>query len=158
MNAVIERIRESGYVEDAEGNRYEAKASAVTFEIGISTLFICHAHRDNGAGSHTVIDPFEETAFKSKGRVLRIDEQALPARPADLDAPDRCINPHAEAWPVYPAESSRPRLGAQARPTERRDLRESRERSPRLELPSSVLSSLRAADRGDGAGRAFTAR
>jgi predicted O-methyltransferase YrrM len=90
MNDVIERIRESGYVADAEGGTYEAKASAVTFEAGallydfiravkpartleigmaygISTLFICQAHRDNGSGSHTVIDPFEETVFKSIG-------------------------------------------------------------------------------------------
>jgi hypothetical protein len=34
---------------------------------GISTLFICQAHRDNGTGCHTAIDPFQERWFKSIG-------------------------------------------------------------------------------------------
>jgi predicted O-methyltransferase YrrM len=34
---------------------------------GISTLFICQAHRDNGTGGHTAIDPFQEQWFKSIG-------------------------------------------------------------------------------------------
>ncbi len=39
MNAVIERIRASGYVEDAEGRIYPAKASAVSFEVGGHVAF-----------------------------------------------------------------------------------------------------------------------
>ena len=99
MNAVIERIRASGYVEDAEGKTYQAKASAVSFEAGallydfiraarpvrtlevgmaygISTLFICQAHRDNGSGTHTAIDPFEESVFKSIG-LLNLERAKL---------------------------------------------------------------------------------
>ena len=34
---------------------------------GKSTLSICQAHRDNGAGSHIAIDPFQETKFNSDG-------------------------------------------------------------------------------------------
>ncbi|HET9062891.1 MAG TPA: class I SAM-dependent methyltransferase [Candidatus Binatia bacterium] len=118
MNAVIERIRASGYVEDAEGKTYPAKASAVSFEAGallydfiraakpartleigmaygISTLFICQAHRDNGSGTHTAIDPFEETVFKSIGLLnlerakLRDLVQFHPA-PSDEVLPQLC--------------------------------------------------------------------
>lgn len=90
MNEIIERIFRTGYVEDAQGKSYENSSSSVTFEIGtllydlvralkpdktletgmaygISTLFICQAHRDNGAGRHTAIDPFQEQTFKSIG-------------------------------------------------------------------------------------------
>lgn len=42
-----------------------------TLEIGMahgkSTLSICQAHRDNGAGSHIAIDPLQETKFNSAG-------------------------------------------------------------------------------------------
>ena len=34
---------------------------------GTSTISICRAHRDNGAGSHIAIDPFQETKFNSAG-------------------------------------------------------------------------------------------
>jgi hypothetical protein len=39
MNAVIELIRASGYVEDAEGKTYQAKASAVSFDAGGHVAF-----------------------------------------------------------------------------------------------------------------------
>ncbi len=98
MNEIIEQIYTSGYVEDAQGNTYKL-ASSVTFEAGvllydfvravkpektleigmaygISTLFICQAHRDNGAGYHIAIDPFEEERFKSIG-LLNIERANL---------------------------------------------------------------------------------
>lgn len=102
MNGVIEQIYRSGCVEDAEGNAYRHNATSVTFEAGallydcvrawkpaksleigmaygLSTLFICQAHCDNGSGSHTAIDPFEVTAFKSIGllNIERADLQHL---------------------------------------------------------------------------------
>lgn len=90
MNEISEQIFRTGYVEDARGNRYKNSASSVTFEAGvllhdlvralkpdmtletgmaqgISTLLICQGHRDNGAGRHTAIDPFQEMKFKSVG-------------------------------------------------------------------------------------------
>jgi predicted O-methyltransferase YrrM len=90
MNEIIAQIFSTGYVEDAQGRSYPNSTSSVTFEAGtllydvvrtlkpdktletgmaygISTLFICQAHRDNGAGSHTAIDPFQEQTFKSIG-------------------------------------------------------------------------------------------
>src|SRR5512145_68449 len=90
MNEIIAQIFSTGYVEDAQGERYPHGNSSVTFEVGtllydlvralkpdktletgmaygISTLFICQAHRDNGAGCHTAIDPFQEQTFKSIG-------------------------------------------------------------------------------------------
>ena len=89
MNEIIDQIFRTGYVEDARGNSYKS-ASSVTFETGtllydlvrslkpdktletgmaqgMSTLFICQAHRDNGAGCHTAIDPLQEKLFKSIG-------------------------------------------------------------------------------------------
>ena len=43
---------------------------------GISTLFICQAHRDNGAGYHIAIDPFEEERWRSIG-LLNIERANL---------------------------------------------------------------------------------
>jgi len=90
LNEIIERIFRSGCVEDAQGNVHNHTSASITYETGvllydfirtfkpektleiglaygISTLFICQAHRDNGAGSHTAIDPFQEDSFKSIG-------------------------------------------------------------------------------------------
>jgi len=99
MNKIIEQVYTSGYVEDAQGNTFKHCASPVTFEAGvllydfvravkpektleigmaygISTLFICQAHRDNGAGCHIAIDPFEEEIYKSIG-LLNIERANL---------------------------------------------------------------------------------
>jgi predicted O-methyltransferase YrrM len=99
MNEIIEQIYTSGYVEDAQGNTYKHSTSSVTFEAGvllydfvrankpektleigmaygISTLFICQAHRDNGAGYHIAIDPFEEERWRSIG-LLNIERANL---------------------------------------------------------------------------------
>ena len=43
---------------------------------GTSTLSICQAHRDNGAGSHIAIDPFQETIFNSAG-LANIEQAGL---------------------------------------------------------------------------------
>jgi predicted O-methyltransferase YrrM len=90
MNEVIERVFRGGFVEDAQGHAPTTVASSVTREAGtllydlvrafrpdrtletgmahgISTLCICQAHRENGTGSHTAIDPFQESIFKSSG-------------------------------------------------------------------------------------------
>jgi predicted O-methyltransferase YrrM len=89
MNETIERIFASGCVEDAQGNVYKTYSSvtreaghllydlvrtlkpARTLETGmaygLSTLFICQAHRDNGGGRHTAIDPLQDARFKSIG-------------------------------------------------------------------------------------------
>jgi predicted O-methyltransferase YrrM len=90
MNEVLEQIFGTGYVEDTQGRRHKKRASSVTLEAGtllydlvrtlkpgrtletgmaqgVSTLFICQAHRDNGGGSHTAIDPFQEEWFHSVG-------------------------------------------------------------------------------------------
>ena len=99
MNEIIEKIFHSGYVEDAQGNTYNYTDSSITYETGmliydlirtfksektleiglaygISTLFICQAHRDNGAGCHTAIDPSQDVAFKSIG-LLNVERTNL---------------------------------------------------------------------------------
>ena len=43
---------------------------------GKSTLSICQALRDNGAGSHIAIDPFQETKFNSAG-LANIEQAGL---------------------------------------------------------------------------------
>lgn len=97
MNATIEQICGASQVRYAQDGTRKHGMSPVTIETGallydfvravrpdktletgmgygISTLFICQAHRDNGAGNHTAIDPFEGKAFESMG--LRNVEQA----------------------------------------------------------------------------------
>jgi predicted O-methyltransferase YrrM len=99
MNRVIEQIYRSGCVEDAQGNTYRHNAFSVTLEAGallydcvrawkpektieigmgygLSTLCICQAHHDNGSGSHTAIDPLEDTLFKSIG-LLNLERAEL---------------------------------------------------------------------------------
>jgi predicted O-methyltransferase YrrM len=43
------------------------KTLEIGMAYGLSTLFICQAHHDNGSGAHIAIDPFEDTRFKSIG-------------------------------------------------------------------------------------------
>ncbi len=118
MNEVIEQIFRTGRVEDAQGESHENLISSVTFEAGtllydlvrtlkpartletgmaygISTLFICQAHRDNGGGSHTAIDPLEERRFKSIGlanieRAHLKDVLRFYQAPADEVLPQLC--------------------------------------------------------------------
>src|SRR5687767_1258563 len=46
-----------------------ARTLEVGMAYGISTLCICQAHQDNGAGAgcHIVIDPYQEESFKGAG-------------------------------------------------------------------------------------------
>jgi predicted O-methyltransferase YrrM len=117
VNEVIEQIVRSGRVMDAEGNAYEP-VSAVTREsgtllydfvravkpastletgmaYGLSTLFICQALQDNGAGCHIAIDPFQASEFKSVG-VLNVERAGLSHRfqlrqdAADIVLPRLC--------------------------------------------------------------------
>ncbi len=90
MNTVIEQIYKTGYIEDSQGNRIKmfptsipydegvmlynlirSTRSTKTLEIGmaygLSTLFMCQAHADNGNGQHIAIDPWEKTLWKSIG-------------------------------------------------------------------------------------------
>ena len=90
MNAILQRIYETGFTEDAEGNPVAAFPSGVTRDtgsilyrlvrdhachntleiglaFGLSALCICQAHRDQGGGSHTAIDPYEDGHYKSIG-------------------------------------------------------------------------------------------
>ncbi len=115
MNDTIAQIYGSGYVEDAEGNPYEHRASPVSFEAGallydcireaepkntleigmgygISTLFICQAHRDNGTGCHTVIDPFQEKLYKSIG-LLNVERANLKDILRSHQAPSHKVLP-----------------------------------------------------------------
>lgn len=96
-NTLLSKIYETGLVEDADGNAVDAfgpsvppetgallydlvrQGAARTLEIGmaygVSSLHICQAHRDNGSGSHTAIDPFQDK-WKSIG-VLNIRRAEL---------------------------------------------------------------------------------
>jgi len=119
VNEVIQRIFQSGRVEDGLGNQYEP-ASSITLETGtllydfvrtvrpertlevgmaygMSTLFICQALRDNGAGCHMAIDPLEESEFKSIG-LLNIERARLSdllrfrRAPSDMALPQLCAS------------------------------------------------------------------
>jgi predicted O-methyltransferase YrrM len=102
MNPLIEKIYRTGFVEDAQGNTCPVLPRGIPFESGVvlydlirtlkpvktletgmaygmSTLFICQAHQDNGTGCHTAIDPFEESTYKSIG-LLNIERAGLKDR------------------------------------------------------------------------------
>jgi len=99
MNSVIDKIYDTGYVEDSEGNSVKAFPTSIdygvgralyeivqrtkarnTLEIGmaygLSALFICQAHHDNGEGRHTAVDPGERSYWKSIG-LLNIQRASL---------------------------------------------------------------------------------
>lgn len=90
MNPLIEEIYRTKRVQDSEGNYINPFPSSIEYETGeflynfvrkikaahtleigmacgLSALFICQAHHDNGGGCHTAIDPMESTLFKSAG-------------------------------------------------------------------------------------------
>jgi predicted O-methyltransferase YrrM len=114
MNDVIREIVRSGRVTDEQGHAYEP-VSAVTLEsgellydfvrnfkpertletgmaFGLSTLFICQALEDNGSGTHTAIDPLEESEFKSIG-VLNLRRAQLDRRFRLFQAPSDVVLP-----------------------------------------------------------------
>ena len=90
MNSLIENIYKTNAIEVADGQAicpfpsgipYETGAALYqlireknldrTLEIGmaygLSTLFICQAHKDKGKGTHTAIDPNQTKTWKSLG-------------------------------------------------------------------------------------------
>src|SRR5688572_19806288 len=90
VNPLIDRIYKSERVEDSSGNLVNPFPTSVSYDdglalynlirktkaantlelglaYGLSTLFICQAHHDNGLGYHTAIDPLERTHWKSIG-------------------------------------------------------------------------------------------
>ena len=97
MNPLIEEIYRTGQVRDAQGNlraafpagisRSEGEALyrviratnarrtlEVGMAVGLSALFFCQAHRDQGGGQHVAVDPFQTRDF---GRIgLRNIEHA----------------------------------------------------------------------------------
>lgn len=102
MNPLIEKIYETGLVEDARGNTFPVLPMGIPYQsgamlydfmrtfkpgktletgmaYGMSTLFICQAHQENGVGHHTAIDPYEESTFKSIG-LLNIERAGLKDR------------------------------------------------------------------------------
>jgi predicted O-methyltransferase YrrM len=99
MNSILERIYETSRVEDAEGNLinpfpvatpretgtilYELiqeyrceKTLEIGLAYGLSTLFICQAHRDKTGGTHIAIDPKQTKLWKSIG-LLNIKKAGL---------------------------------------------------------------------------------
>lgn len=109
MNSLIERIYQSGYIENAQGERIHLFPTSIpyaqgdamyktiraikpenTLEIGmaygLSTLFICQALYDNGSGRHTAIDPFERKRWQSIG-LLNIQQAGLGHLLRFIEAP-----------------------------------------------------------------------
>ncbi len=99
MNGLIDQIYQSGYVHDANGNRYKHTVATIQYDTGsllydfirtyqpentietglgygLSALFICQALKDNGRGLHTAVDPFQEKLWKSIG-LLNIERANL---------------------------------------------------------------------------------
>lgn len=102
MNELLRAIYATGRVEDRCGGSIDCFPTSIpletgtllydlvrdrklsrTIEIGmaygISALFICQALKDNGAGSHTAIDPAQDTGWGSIGR-LNIERAGLGDR------------------------------------------------------------------------------
>jgi len=92
VNAILDNIYETGCTSDADGNLREAFPASLcredgtalyrvvcethakrTLEIGmafgVSTLFICQAHHDEGGGDHTAIDPHQQRWWTSVGKL-----------------------------------------------------------------------------------------
>ncbi len=90
MNSLIEQIYASGHIEGPNGDLIKLFPTSIPYEegkalyqlvrttkpkntleigmaYGISTLFICQAHHDNGSGRHTAVDPFEHKRWQSIG-------------------------------------------------------------------------------------------
>jgi predicted O-methyltransferase YrrM len=90
MNTLLDKIYATGKVEDRDGNPLDCFPTSVSHETGLllydlvrargfkktleigmayglSSLFICQALKDNGAGLHTACDPAQDTAWQSIG-------------------------------------------------------------------------------------------
>jgi predicted O-methyltransferase YrrM len=109
VNPLIERIYQTGCIEDAEGKAIPGLSISVPREVGatfyewirrenlcrtieigmaygLSTLFICQAHADRGSGSHIAIDPLQSSMFKSIG-VLNLKKAGLAPYLRFIEAP-----------------------------------------------------------------------
>jgi predicted O-methyltransferase YrrM len=90
MNALIERIYQTGRVEAPDRGLVTPFPASIPYETGallyelvlkeglnrtlevgmaygLSTLFLCQAHRDKGSGTHTAIDPHQGSRFRAIG-------------------------------------------------------------------------------------------
>lgn len=99
MNSLLDTIYTSCTVEDAQGQKINPFPTSIPFETGailyhflrqhtphntieigmaygLSTLFLCQAHQDNGNGLHIAIDPVQESAWQSIG-LLNIEKAGL---------------------------------------------------------------------------------
>jgi predicted O-methyltransferase YrrM len=123
VNPLIEYIYKTRWVEDSEGNLINPFPTSIPYDeglalynfirstkaentlelglaYGLSTLFLCQAHHDNGMGHHTAVDPFECTQWKSIG--------LLNIRKAGLDSLLRfCAAPSDEILPQFLRDGER---------------------------------------------------
>jgi predicted O-methyltransferase YrrM len=108
MNPLIERIYATRSVEDDEGHKldivpgvkrsegmalYElirTRGAKETLEvgmaIGLSSLFMCQAHKDNGGGRHTAVDPRQGEEYRFIG-VKNVERAGLAPYLRFLHAP-----------------------------------------------------------------------
>ena len=108
MNPLIERIYATGMVEDDQGQRYDlvsaikyaegralyelirTRKAARTLEVGmaygLSTLFMCQAHADNGSGFHTAVDPRQSGEWQSLG-IANVRKAGLESFCRIIEAP-----------------------------------------------------------------------
>jgi hypothetical protein len=114
LNTLIDQIYRTKSVEDACGNTFDigstikySEGLAVyefvrevgasnTLEIGmgyaLSTLFICQAHKENGHGSHTAIDPKQSIDYQDVG-LLNITRAGLQNTLRFFDRPSHEVLP-----------------------------------------------------------------
>ncbi|HJQ23974.1 MAG TPA: class I SAM-dependent methyltransferase [Blastocatellia bacterium] len=99
MNQLLDTIYSSGKVEDADGQPVACFPTSVTYETGtvlydlirqhdlqktlevgmaygLSSLFICQALKDGGAGMHTAMDPAQSSSWRSIG-LLNVERAGL---------------------------------------------------------------------------------
>jgi predicted O-methyltransferase YrrM len=109
VNAVLQQIYETGLTQDAQGNSVAALPTGVTLDTGsilyrlvrehachrtlevglaygLSALSILQAHQDQGGGSHTTMDPHQETRYKSIG-LLNVGRAGLGHLLRHISAP-----------------------------------------------------------------------
>lgn len=115
MNPVIEEIYRTGVVRNAQGQTAPHDSSSVTFQAGgllyefvkkkkpartieiglaygLSSMFICQAHEENGDGTHTAIDPFQSEHYQSIG-LLNLKKAGLDERVRFHEAPSETTLP-----------------------------------------------------------------
>jgi predicted O-methyltransferase YrrM len=115
MNSILERIYDTGCVEDCQGNTISPfptatprEAGTILYDIiqkydcqttieigmayGLSSLFMCQAHQDKGTGHHTAIDPGQSSLWKAIG-LLNIKRAELEKRFRFFEAPSYEVLP-----------------------------------------------------------------